>query len=164
MCKKTNKDMLITMPEFLYNYLGIEDINIFKITHEDIKILFPKVKRSSFEKIEKDYTSIYNGDVILVKDKKGKTLPYYNPLRYLDIEFDDMEMIKKPVLDKEENRKVDIESLTNYELKKEYIKDKKQHKYALCRVLKKEITERGIKSSGKKRKMIEKYEGEIDYD
>ena len=50
MCKKTNKDMIITMPEFLYNYFGVEDINIFEITHEDVKILFPDIKRSSFEK------------------------------------------------------------------------------------------------------------------
>ena len=164
MCKKTNKDMIITMPEFLYNYLGIEDINIFEITHEDIKIILPDVKRSSFEEINKNYISIYNGDVILVKDKKGKTLPYYNPLRYLDIEAIDMEIIARPTFDNEDSKQVDIESLTNYELKKEYIKDKRQHKYALCRVLKKEITERGIKLSRKKRKMIEKYEGEMDYD
>jgi len=116
------------------------------------------------KKIEKDYSSIYNGDVILVKDKKGKILPYYNPLRCLDIETIDMEMIERPTFNKEVKKQVDIESLSNYELKKEYVKDKRQHKYALCRVLKKEIAERGIKPSGRKRKMIEKYKGEIDYD
>lgn len=164
MCKNTNNDMIITMPDFLYNYLGVENINIFEITHEDVKILFPDVKRSSFEKIEKDYISIYNGDIILVKDKKGKTLPYYNPLRTLDIEVTNLEMIERPTFNKEVKQQVDIECLTNYELKKEYIKDKRQHKYALCRVLKKEIEERGIKPSGRKRKMIEKYKGEINYD
>ena len=60
-------------------------------------------------------------------------------------------MIERPTFNKEVKQQVDIECLTNYELKKEYIKDKRQHKYALCRVLKKEITDRGIKPSGRKR-------------
>ena len=63
------------------------------------------------KKIEKDYSSIYNGDVILVKDKKGKILPYYNPLRCLDIETIDMEMIERPTFNKEVKKQVDIESL-----------------------------------------------------
>ena len=36
-------DMTISMAEFLYNYMGIEDSKIFIITHDDIKILLPVI-------------------------------------------------------------------------------------------------------------------------
>lgn len=158
-----SNNMIITMPKFLYDYLGIEDINIFKITHEDLKVLMPEVKRYSFEKLERDYSLVYQGDIILVKDIKGKLVPYYNPLKYLEIEIKDLDEIQKNCIIKEQEE-LDIENFTNYELKKEYFKDRKLHKYKLCRVLKKEIEKRNIDLSRRKCKKYEKYKGDVDYD
>lgn len=157
-----NNNFIITMAEFLYNYFGIEDLNVFSITHEDIKVLFPELKRFSITELEKDLTLIYKGDVILVKDKKGFVLPYCNPLRYLDVDVKDLKEIKKPTCLKKST--INIDTLTNYQLKKEYLKDKRLHKYSLCRVLKKEMNERNIEKSSRKKIRNEKYKGEFDYD
>lgn len=163
MCRKQNKNIIIIMPKFLYEYFGVTDLNIFEMTHDDVKVLFPELKRSSFEEIQKDYTCIYNGNVILVRDKKGDIIPYYNPLRYLEMEFECLEKIERPKKIKQQNN-IDIEELSNYQLKEEYKKEKKLHQYSLCRILKREISSRKLEQHGCKKKILEKYKGEINYD
>ncbi len=164
MDKKIFDEMTISMAEFLYNYMGIEDSKIFIITHEDIKMLLPNLKRYSFCELKKDLSLLYDGDIILVKDPKGYVIPYYNPLRYLDIETSDLNEIEQPVKKINEKEIKDLNELTDYELKLEYLATKKNHKYKMCRLLKKEIEERGIKGPGKKKKIIEKLKGEIEND
>ncbi|MDD5979480.1 MAG: hypothetical protein PUC23_00010 [bacterium] len=164
MNKKIFDGMTISMAEFLYNYMGIEDSKIFIITHDDIKILLPDLKRYSICNLKKDLSLLYDGDIILVKDPKGNIVPYYNPLRYLDIIPTDLKEVEKPIKKNSKKEIKEIDNLTNYELKFEYLATKKNHKYKMCRILKKEILERGIKGAGKKKKIIEKLKGEIEND
>lgn len=157
-----DNDMIINMADFLYNYLGITQDNIFSITHDDVRILLPDLKRSSFSFIRKNLNEIYNGNIVIVKDPKGEVVPYYNPLRYLDLDIEDLDILLKPSYQKKEEKS--ITSLANYELKKEYTYAKRKHKYGMCRILKKEIMARGIKKQPKKRYLIDKLKGEIDND
>ena len=75
----------IDLISFLSNYYGIvnNNLKINQLTHSDIKILFPYIKRSSFRDLKKDSMSIYKGDMVMVYDCKGNILPYINP--HLDI-------------------------------------------------------------------------------
>ena len=85
-------------------------------------------------------------------------------LRYLDIIPTDLKEVEKPIKKNSKKEIKEIDNLTNYELKFEYLATKKNHKYKMCRILKKEILERGIKGAGKKKKIIEKLKGEIEND
>lgn len=78
--KKYNLNV-IPMASFLYNFCAICDHNVFKVTHYDIKRLFPYLKTCSIEYVCKNYDLVCDGSVILVKDAKNNILPYYNPLR-----------------------------------------------------------------------------------
>ena len=51
----------IDLVSFLCNYYGIvnESLKVNKLTHADIKILFPFVKRSSYEKVENENMKVY---------------------------------------------------------------------------------------------------------
>ena len=48
----------ITLAKFLTRYLGIVGEDVKKISHDDVRYLFPEVKRSSFSYIEKYPRSI----------------------------------------------------------------------------------------------------------
>lgn len=68
--KKYNLNV-IPMASFLYNFCAICDHNVFKVTHYDIKRLFPYLKTCSIEYVCKNYDLVCDGSVILVKDAKN---------------------------------------------------------------------------------------------
>ena len=76
--KKYNLNV-IPMASFLYNFCAICDHNVFKVTHYDIKRLFPYLKTCSIEYVCKNYDLVCDGSVILVKDAKNNILPYAIP-------------------------------------------------------------------------------------
>lgn len=163
---KIYKSMYVSMPYFLYHYIGYNEENIYKMTHKDIKELFPTLRRSSITDVCKNPRIIYEGNVILVKDRRGLVVPYYNPLDKNSV-FSCMDDIVSKEKDNKEYDILDIKKLTNYELKKEYGLQKKSHnfgRFKMVRTIKKELDNRGIKGHGRKRVLIEKLKGEIDYD
>ena len=93
--KKFNDDA-ISIQAFLSKYLGV-CVENKRLTHEQVKHLFPDIERSSFEDIIKNPELIYTGVVILVKDFKGELIPYYNYHKNLDnkedIELDSREKL-----------------------------------------------------------------------
>ena len=71
----------IDLLTFLRNYYGIvnQNLKINRLSHMDMRILFPNVKRGSFEYLDNNQELVYNGDIILVYDCYGFVLPYINP-------------------------------------------------------------------------------------
>ena len=119
--KKLNKEMenmCISLKKFLILYCGIfnEEIHNIKLSHQDIKELMPYIKRVSFEKILKNKTWLYSGDVIAVKDSYGNLAPYMNPMLEVSfpIEFD-CEIAKE---DKDIEDLLLDDNLNFYELRK----------------------------------------------
>ena len=78
-------DEIISLSKFLSRYVNVCGVNLKKITHDEVKALFPFIKRSSFDEIKKHKELLITGKVLLVSDGR-KTIPYYTPI--LDYEKD----------------------------------------------------------------------------
>ena len=151
----------ISLAKFIARYELIGGACLTKITHEDVKMLFPELKRCSFESIDKDPSLVYLGKVALVNDGR-KTIPYYIPLdKDLDkdvVEIDEFCESEKP---KKVSRSYDYASMSIYELKC-LLKEK----FAPCKqriLIKKELESRGAILKRKYQRCKEKnrkYEGE----
>ena len=82
--KKLEKDLdenSISLKKFLILYCGISasSLDNIRLSHNDIKILMPNLKRSSFEYLLNNMKNLYVGKVIAVKDAYGVVLPYVCP-------------------------------------------------------------------------------------
>ena len=80
------KGNAINLSKFLSRYAHVEGKNLTKVTHKEVKALFPNITRCSFDVIEDNPNLIYEGVVVLVNDGKT-TIPYYVPS--LDCEDND---------------------------------------------------------------------------
>ncbi|NLC48477.1 MAG: hypothetical protein GX758_03870 [Tenericutes bacterium] len=65
----------ITLSKYLARYLNLSGPELKKLTHNDVKVLFPQIERCSFDHIEKHPELIAEGCVVLVSDGKH-TIPY----------------------------------------------------------------------------------------
>ena len=79
--KRELNDRSISISKFLRVYYGI--INTSdprnRISHSDVKVLFPNIKRTGFEWLLKNKGEFYSGNVIPVVDSYGNLAPYINP-------------------------------------------------------------------------------------
>ena len=75
------KDSSISLIKFLYCYCGICDEVIIrnKMSHKDVKIFLPFLKRLDYEEVLKNKDMLYKGNIISVKDSYGNVAPYLNP-------------------------------------------------------------------------------------
>jgi len=82
-------DMSIDLISFLRNYYGISNSSLKSncLTHNDVKILFPFVERTSFDYVRKNYDYGFKGIIIMVYDSRGNIIPYLNPF-IENIEYD----------------------------------------------------------------------------
>lgn len=133
----------ISLRKFLMFYYGINDSNILShnLTHKDIKVLFPDLKRVSFDYVLDNIKDIYTGSIIMVKDSIGNPVPYINPKLDIHIDNDiDLELIKEDNDNKFEEI-VELENLSLYELTelaKKYKRDNRKNEYrGVCRIIKK---------------------------
>lgn len=133
----------ISLRKFLMFYYGICDSNILShnLTHKDIKVLFPDLKRVSFDYVLDNIKEIYTGSIIMVKDSIGNAVPYINPKLDICIEEDiDIETIEETKNDSFEEI-VNLENLNLYELvelAKKYKIDNRINDYRkVCRIIKK---------------------------
>lgn len=130
----------ITLSKFLSRTLGLEGSDLKRITHLDAKTLFPDLKRSTFEHVEKCPEEILTGKIMMVSD--GKTIvPYYVPtlktefeIQEVKIEYDEVEEIV--------DKKYDYADMTIYELKQ--LLNRKFNSYKNSREARKELEKRGI--------------------
>lgn len=96
---KNNGEM--SLAKFLTRYEFITGSDLKNITHEDVKDLFPELKRCSFKYVEKNKQALYSGDVVLVDDGH-KVIPYVVPKdKDLDQEYTEvsMEKVIEPSID-----------------------------------------------------------------
>jgi len=108
------KENIITLAKFISRYFAVRGSALKKLSHEDVKHLFPNLKRSTFSFIENHPLEVENGNVILVTDGK-KIIPYYVP------SFDKMETeeIVIEVETKKEKKTIpNYSDMKIYELKK----------------------------------------------
>lgn len=66
----------ISINDFLAKYYGRSDFDGKKLIHENVKSLFPDIKRWSFEDIVKNPELVYTGKVVLVRDSNNRCIPY----------------------------------------------------------------------------------------
>ena len=109
----------ISVESFLARILGIRDKNFLsgKISHADIKQMFPQLVRPSFGYVVDNPGLIYNGEAFLVEDSYGSVVPYFNPsYLYEETEYFGEFVEKQP---REEIPNIDdmeLSELSNYEL------------------------------------------------
>lgn len=129
----------ITLSKFLSRTLGLGGSDLKKITHIDAKILFPQLKRSSFEYVEKHPEAIKLGKILMVSD--GKTvIPYYVPTIERDLDFHEV------VIEREEEKikdeLYDYTAMSIYELKQ--LLNTKFNSYRNSREARRELERRGV--------------------
>ena len=148
------KDNFISLSKFLSRYACVEGKDLKKLTHEDVEVLFPQLKRTSFEIVFDNPDLLYSGKVLMVYDGKS-AIPYIVP----KMEIQDMDMMcvsreeekVKPVDDKV----YDYTSMSIYELRCLLVRKFNSTRYQVC--ARKELNKRVVEST-KKYKRIK-----IDY-
>ena len=83
----------ISINDFLEKYYGRIDFRDKKLIHENIKTLFPDIKRGSFEDIVKNPELVYTGKVVLVRDCNNKCIPYLTGYELIESGLDDREKL-----------------------------------------------------------------------
>jgi len=157
--KQLEKEYSISLKSFLIDFCGIfNDILLNeKVSNNDIKNLFPELKRVSFDYINKNPKEIYTGEVILVKDSFGFIVPYKKPVIEEYLEIPDIE-INEDIKEKAIEEVVNLEKLNLYELSelgKKYKKENRLTEYRkVCRIIKKIKNENGTKEFHKKKEKI----------
>ncbi len=148
------KDNFISLSKFLSRYACVEGKDLKKLTHEDVEVLFPQLKRTSFEIVFDNPDLLYSGKVLMVYDGKS-AIPYIVP----KMEIQDMDMMcvsreeekVKPVDDKV----YDYTSMSIYELRCLLVRKFNSTRNQVC--ARKELNKRGVEIT-KKYKRIK-----IDY-
>ena len=132
----------ISLKKFLMFYYGICDSSVLShnLTHKDVKILFPDLKRVNFDYVLDNIKEIYIGSIIMVKDSFGACAPYINPK--LDICIEDDINIEITEEDNDTFEEIiNLENLNLYELvelAKKYKTDSRINGYRkVCRIIRK---------------------------
>ena len=131
----------INLSKFLSRYMHVEGSDLTKVTHQDVKVLFPNITRCSFDVIEDNPNLIYEGVVVLVNDGKT-TIPYYVPY----VEVDDNDYLE---FNREEDDTLEIddtvydyEDMSVYELR--CLLRRKFNSFRNQSCARKELNKRGI--------------------
>ena len=136
----------ITLSKFLARYLNFGGEELRKLTHADVKELFPQIERCSYDIIDKNPELLAKGYVMMVTDGRN-TIPYKVPsLDYLKGET--LEINRKtepPILIKE--CKYNYSKMSVYELK--CLLTRKFNASKNRRDAKKELEDRGVVLSKK---------------
>lgn len=143
----------VTLSKFLSRFLMVDGMALTKVTHADVKMLFPMLKRASFEYVEKHPEEVMMGRILMVSD--GKTvIPYIVP----DVRKIEIDMTMMPELIKEKRtgkRETDYTKMRVYELKK--LLNLRFNTYKVSRSARNELENRGILLK-KKYKRVKKVE------
>lgn len=75
---KVNETYFFTINGFLQRYYGFKKNMFQNLTHSDLDVLLPDIKKTTQEEITEE--NVKKGKIILVKDSKHKTIAYDNPL------------------------------------------------------------------------------------
>lgn len=131
----------ISLSKFLSRYAFLEGEDLKKITHDEVKKLFPEFKRSSFEEILDNPELLKSGKVVIVYDGKKK-VPYYIPrVEKNTEEFMDFhrESVKERQID---DNVYDYSNMSIYELR--CLLQRKFNSYRNQTSARKELDRRGV--------------------
>ena len=140
------KNNIMSLSKFLSRYGGLQGNSLTKVTHEEVKRLFPYLKRSSFEEIRSNPELLLTGQVLLISDGKH-TIPYYVPyvqeedIEYLDFNREDPEPLKI------DDNVYDYANMSVYELR--CLLRRKFNSYRNQTCARRELAHRGIELSKK---------------
>ena len=84
----------IDLISFLRNYYGINNSSLKSncLTHNDVKVLFPFIKRTSFDEVRRNYECSHRGVIIMVYDARGSVIPYLNPfIKNIEYDYDEVD-------------------------------------------------------------------------
>ena len=132
----------IALSKFIARSYNIQGSDLKKMTHEMVKSLFPDLKRTSFEYLEKNPSLMAQGEIVLVEDARGKVIPYFAP--EIDYTIEDVEEVSINFDKAKVEKFKDVEDMTNYELK---MAAKKTTNIGTLRKVKKELEKRDLKKS-----------------
>ncbi len=132
---------IISLAKFLARFGYLKGEVLSSITHEEVKILFPQFKRTTFEYARINKELVSTGKILMVDDGQ-KIIPYFLPIIedensfLLDVlrEEDEVEVI--------DTSEYDYTSMSIYELKK--LLDKKFNTKNSSKKAKRELENRGI--------------------
>ena len=131
----------MSLAKFLTRYEFITGSDLKNITHEDVKILFPELKRSSFEYVDKHKNELYSGDLVLVNDGH-KVIPYYVPKdKDLDGEYTEV------IIEKEEEPQIEYKYYNYSDMSIYELKSLLKEKFSSCKnraLAKRELVQRGV--------------------
>ena len=147
---------VITLSKFLSRYANLTGEDLVNMTHEEVRVLLPHFKRTTFEYIEKNEDELANGNILLVSDGK-KVIPYFAP--ELTQDETKTQVIRKMEKRTNEDNIIDYTSLSVFELKK--LLRKKFNSGKNKSGAKKELEKRGVILRKKYNRNKVKNEGEI---
>lgn len=130
----------ISLAKFLARYYNLTGKDLKKIRHEDVKELFPDVRRISFEDLRKKPQLLALGIVLLVNDGH-RTIPYFAPeLTLKETEYNEInrEAIPSTINDRFYN----YSELNERELRNLLVR--KKNSYRNQKAARKELESRGI--------------------
>ena len=130
----------ISLSKFLSRYLNLSGDGLGKITHDQVKILFPSIKECTEEEIEKNPGLLQSGDVLYVNDGK-RTIAYHAPAIF-DLDPDQTCEVTSDVNPTHiDYRYYDYTSMSIYELK--MLLDRKFNCCRNSKKAKRELKKRG---------------------
>ena len=136
----------ISLSKFLSRYCRLSGLELTKVTHEEVKQLFPQFRRSSFKEINEHPELVMSGRVVLVNDGR-KTIPYYSVIEEDAFDYDE-------IMREEYNDEIVIDD-NHYDMSKQTIYKLRlllRHKYNSLRnqnAARRELNNRGIVLSKK---------------
>lgn len=165
MSKKKSSYYALSLKDFLIKYYGIDCRMVDKLTHKELKEIIPDIKRYPMDLVDKNKNLIYQGEVIMVKDKNNYTLAYVNPRRN-GLIFDEIKLLEIEYKEEpEESINLDfLEELSLYELRECLIEAKKSHKEKEYRKIKKEFDIKNGMQKGTKKTKLERVLKKEKYD
>lgn len=107
----------ISLSKFLSRYAKVKGVDLNHLKHDDVKVLFPYLKRATFDEVKSNKELVFSGKILLVSDGK-KTIPYYVPQLDIEEEMEYTELKREDVtrFNIDDNH-YDYSQLSEYELR-----------------------------------------------
>lgn len=110
----------MTIEAFMARVLGIRDQRVLanRITHNDLKELFPDLRRPSFDYVLDNPGTVSMGEVFMVSDCQGRVVPYFNPHYVLEEaeyfgSYEEQKPVEEPVPNIDD---IELMDLSTYDL------------------------------------------------
>ncbi len=132
-----NNRNVITLAKFLSRYLGVNGEFTKYLTHDDIKYMFPSIKRSSFSYIDEHKGAVECGFILLVNDGR-KTIPYYAPV----VNQEQSVVIEEEKKEDNKKKNIDYANMRIFELRE--LLNVKFNGYHTSRMARRELEDRGV--------------------